>query len=236
MIYLIQIVLKMKNLLLITLFTLTLATSCKSDKKEAETENTDIKELTVLEKIANAHGFENWKDVSSIKFTFNVDRDSSHFERTWLWKTNSNDVTMTTRQDTITYNRKAVDSTMTGTDGGFVNDKFWLLAPYQLVWDQNSFKYDHTEDSEAPISKTKMHKLTTVYANEGGYTPGDAYDYYFGDDYIIKEWAYRKENQSEPNMVTTWEDYKDLNGLKISTMHKRPDTNFSLFFTGVEVE
>lgn len=226
----------MKNLIILSIVVSSIITSCKTDNHKTKVEVTENTELTVLEKIANAHGFEHWKDISSIKFTFNVDRDSSHFERTWLWKTNSNDVTMMTRQDTITYNRKAVDSTMVGTDGGFVNDKFWLLAPYQLVWDQKGFTYELTESIEAPISKTKMHKLTTVYANNGGYTPGDAYDYYFGDDYIIKEWAYRKENQAEPNMVTSWEDYKELKGLKISLMHKRPDADFSLFFTGVEVK
>ena len=224
----------MKNILIVSLLALTFFSSCKTDKKQPETTMPE-NELTILEKVANAHGYENWKDVASVQFTFNVDRDSSHFERTWLWKTDSNDVTMMTRQDTINYNRKAVDSTMASTDGGFVNDKFWLLAPYQLVWDQNNFTYEHIEGVEAPISKTPMHKLTTVYANEGGYTPGDAYDYYFGDDFVIKEWGYRKGNQEEPNMATTWEAYKNLNGLKIGTMHKRPDTNFSLYFTGVEV-
>ena len=225
----------MKKLVLLSLLSLTLITSCKEDKKQTETA-TPEKETTVLEKVAMAHGYENWKDVSSIKFTFNVDRDSSHFERTWMWKPNSNDVTMMTSQDTINYNRKAVDSTMVSTDGGFVNDKYWLLAPYQLVWDQNNFTYELAEKVEAPIAKTPMQKLTIVYANEGGYTPGDAYDFYFGDDYVVKEWAYRKENQAEPNMVTTWEDYKTLDGLQIGTMHKRPDANFSLYFTGVEVE
>ncbi|MGB3144199.1 MAG: hypothetical protein WBB24_08825 [Maribacter sp.] len=225
----------MKKLVLLSLLSLTLITSCKEDKKQTETA-TPEKETTVLEKVAMAHGYENWKDVSSIKFTFNVDRDSSHFERTWMWKPNSNDVTMMTSQDTINYNRKAVDSTMVSTDGGFVNDKYWLLAPYQLVWDQNNFTYELAEKVEAPIAKTPMQKLTIVYANEGGYTPGDAYDFYFGDDYVVKEWAYRKENQEEPNMVTTWEDYKTLDGLQIGTMHKRPDANFSLYFTGVEVE
>lgn len=236
MIYLIQIELKMKNVLALSLCLLTLVISCKTDKKQPEDKATPKVTLTILDKVANAHGYAHWKDISSIQFTFNVDREDKHFERTWLWETGANKVTMTTRQDTITYNRKAVDSTMAGTDGGFVNDKFWLLAPFQLVWDQHNFSYEHTEGATAPISKSKMHKLTTVYANEGGYTPGDAYDYYFDDDYIIKEWAFRKANQEEPNMVTSWEDYKELNGLKISTMHKRPDADFSLFFTGVEVE
>ena len=224
----------MKNILLLSFTSLMLLGSCKTDKKVEPSEAQEL-EVSVLENIANAHGYEHWKEVSSLKFTFNVDRDSSHFERTWLWKTGSNEVTMMTSKDTIKYDRKAVDSTMIATDGGFVNDKFWLLAPYQLVWDQHNFTFEHTENVAAPVSKTPMHKLTTVYANQGGYTPGDAYDYYFGDDYVIKEWAYRKENQAEPNMVTTWEDYKTLNGLQISAMHKRPDTNFSLYFTGIEV-
>lgn len=236
MIYLLENLQKMKKLILLSILVSSVFTGCKTDQKKTKVVVAEDKELTVLEKIANANGFENWKDVERIKFTFNVDREDEHFERTWLWETGSNDVTMMTRQDTISYNRKSVDSTMTATDGGFVNDKFWLLAPYQLVWDQKSFTHKHTENVEAPISKATMHKLTTVYNNEGGYTPGDAYDYYFGDDYIIKEWVYRKENQSEPNMVTTWEDYKNLNGLHISMMHKRPDADFSLYFSGVEVK
>lgn len=207
---------------------------CKTDKKNQSEE--PKKELSILEKVAHAHGYEDWATVSNIKFTFNVDRDSSHFERTWLWKPKSNDVIFMTREDTISYNRKAMDTVIMKTDGGFINDKFWLLAPYQLIWDQKGFTYDHSELEEAPISKQKMHKLTTVYDNEGGYTPGDAYDYYFGDDYVIKEWVFRKGNQEEPSMITSWEDYKTLKGLDIATMHKRPDANFQLYFTGIEVE
>ena len=229
----------MKKLALLSLLSLTLITSCKEDKKQTETAEettTPEKESTILEKVAMAHGYENWKDVSSIKFTFNVDREDSHFERTWMWKTDSNEVTMMTSEDTISYNRKAVDSTMASTDAGFVNDKYWLLAPFQLVWDQNNFTYEHTENVEAPIAKTPMHKLTIVYDNEGGYTPGDAYDFYFGDDYVVKEWAYRKQNQAEPNTITTWEDYKTMDGLQIGMMHKRPESDVTLYFTGVEVE
>lgn len=224
----------MKKYFLLSVSLLFVLSSCKTEKKkEAETA---AKELNILEKVAQAHGYDNWKEVSSLKFTFNVDRDSTHFERTWLWQPKTNDVTLMTREDTLNYNRKAVDSIIAKTDSGFINDKFWLLAPYQLVWDQNGFTYEHFENEEAPISKQKMHKLTTVYANEGGYTPGDAYDYYFGDDYIIKEWVFRRDNQEEPSMVTSWEDYENLNGLDIATMHKMPESDFQLYFTNIQVE
>ncbi|MDC6390175.1 hypothetical protein PP182_15890 [Maribacter sp. PR1] len=216
-------------LILILLITL----SCKEDKPKEESDTET--ETAVLEKIANANGYENWKDVERIKFTFNVDRDSSHFERTWLWEPKTNDVVFMTHEDTISYNRKEMDSVIAKTDAGFINDKYWMLAPYQLVWDQNSFTYELTDSIQSPMGKENMNKLTIVYGDEGGYTPGDAYDFYFGDDYVIQEWVFRRGNQSEPNMVTSWEDYKSYNGLDIATMHKMGEGNFQLYFTGIEV-
>ncbi|MFX0557348.1 hypothetical protein ACOCEA_11160 [Maribacter sp. CXY002] len=224
----------MKNIFSCLLMLLVLTTSCKTDKKEEKPKLE--KEKTILEKIATANGYENWKEVSSLKFTFNVDRDSSHFERTWLWKPKSNDVVFMTHEDTVSYNRKTVDSTLAKTDANFVNDKYWFLAPYQLIWDNKSFTYEHDSISNAPMTDAKMQKLTIVYNNEGGYTPGDAYDFYFEDDYIIKEWVFRKSNQEEPNIITSWEDYKTLNGLHLSTMHKMKEGNFMLYFSGLEVK
>ena len=91
----------MKKLILLSVLISSVFTCCKTDQKKPKVAVAEDKELTVLEKIANANGFQNWKDVESIKFTFNVDREDEHFERTWLWETASNDVTMMTRQDTI---------------------------------------------------------------------------------------------------------------------------------------
>lgn len=207
--------------------------SCKSDKKEETT--TLEKELTIAEKIANANGFENWKDVSRIDFTFNVDRDTTHFERSWTWKPKTNDVILISGKDTISYNRKSVDSTSLNTDKGFVNDKYWLLAPYQLVWD-SSATVSEPNQTEAPISKTIMNKITLTYSPDGGYTPGDAYDFYYGDDFMVKEWVYRQGNSQEPSMMTTWEDYEVYNGIKLAKTHKKPEGNWNLHFSNIKVE
>lgn len=195
----------------------------------------DSQDETILEKVAKAHGFQNWKDVKELKFTFNVDRDTTHFERTWTWNPKTNDIIAKSDKGTITYNWADMDSIAYKTNGGFINDKFWLLAPYQLIWDADNIKFEHMKSSEAPISQKRMQKLTIVYGNEGGYTPGDAYDFYFGDDFIIQEWVFRKSNQPEPSMITTFEDYKEMNGLKMATMHKMGEGNFKLYFTGIEV-
>jgi hypothetical protein len=78
--------------------------------------------------------------------------------------------------------------------------------------------------------------LTITYGSDGGYTPGDAYDLFFDSDYKIKEWVFRKGNDSVPSMINTWEDYKDFNGLKLATMHKDSTGSFKLYFTNISVQ
>ncbi|MBJ7879089.1 hypothetical protein [Gelidibacter salicanalis] len=217
-----------KSLILLLFVAFSFSCKQKEDAKVIE------KEWSTSEKIANAHGFQNWKDVTEIHFTFNVDRDTTHFERSWIWKPKSDAIVMISGKDTLAYNRKAMDSTSMSADKNFINDKYWLLAPYQLVWDTSATISDTTV-TEAPISKTELNQITITYPNEGGYTPGDAYDLYFSDDFLLKEWVYRKGNSKEPSMMTTWEDYEDFNGINISKTHKRPDANWTLHFTNIKV-
>ncbi|TDU42814.1 hypothetical protein BXY82_0213 [Gelidibacter sediminis] len=217
-----------KSLIIILLVTFSL--SCKQKEKAKVIE----KEWSTAEKIANAHGLENWKKVSEVQFTFNVDRDTTHFERSWIWKPKSEDVVMISGKDTVAYNRKSIDSISLNADKSFINDKYWLLAPFQLVWD-TSASISEATITEAPISKTQLNKITITYTSEGGYTPGDAYDFYYGDDFMLKEWVYRKGNSKEPSMMTTWEDFEDFNGIKISKTHKRPEVDWTLHFTNIKV-
>ena len=226
----------MKTNYLVALFAILIFASCKTEpKKTEETARSNETEKTVPERIAKAHGFDQWQDVKEITFTFNVDRDSMHFERSWDWEPKTNNVTAISGPDTLMYNRDSMDSIALKTNSGFINDRYWLMAPFNLMWDSNNYTYEHTEEATAPISEEPMQKLTIVYSNEGGYTPGDAYDFYFKDDYIIREWAYRKSNQEEPNLVSTWEDYVDVEGLQLAKQHNRPEGGMNLYFTGLSV-
>jgi len=220
----------MKKITLLLLILLT-GISCKQNQKNKPKINT----LTIAEKIAQANGFEKWKNVSEIEFTFNVDRDSVHFERTWSWKPKTSDVTLISNKDTISYNRNSIDSLSLNADKSFINDKYWLLAPFQLVWDKGT-TISEVIKTEALISKSILNKITLTYPNKGGYTPGDAYDFYFGDDYLIKEWIYRKENSEMPSLISTWENYQDFKGIKLGLTHKKEEDNWKLYFTNVKVE
>ena len=204
--------------------------SCEQEQKTVSEE----KPLTIVEKIANAHGFENWQNVSKIEFTFNVDRDSTHSERSWQWEPKTNNVIMISKEDTIVYNRTQIDSTNLNADKAFINDKYWLLAPFNLVWDEGT-DISIPVKEEAPISKKELNKITLAYANEGGYTPGDAYDFYYGNDFLIKEWIFRKANTSTPSLITSWENYLDFNGIKIAMEHNRLESDVKLYFSNIKV-
>lgn len=216
-----------------TLIVFTLIALIFSCKQKEETKTIE-KEWSTAEKIAITNGIENWKDVSELQFTFNVDKDTTHFERSWTWNPITEDVMMVSGKDTVAYNRKSVDSTSMNADKGFVNDKYWLLAPFQLVWD-TSASISEVTVVESPISKVQLNKITITYPDDGGYTPGDAYDLFYDDDFMLKEWIYRKGNSKEPSMMTTWENYEDFNGIKIAKTHKRPNEDWTLHFTDIKV-
>ncbi|MFH4967817.1 hypothetical protein V8G61_06380 [Gaetbulibacter sp. M240] len=213
----------MKNLLYIAFLTLTLI-GCKQKETQKQPEPT----LSTAEKIANAHGFEHWNHINEIDFTFAGARH-------WKWSPKTNAVTYTKDTITVAYNRAMVDSTTIPIDRAFVNDKFWLLIPFQLVWDKSA-SISEAKKTTAPISKKEINQITITYPSDGGgYTPGDAYDIYFDDEFIIREWAFRKGNKPEPSLVNTFENYQDFNGIKIALEHTKAEGDWNLKFSDVEV-
>ncbi|GAA4281400.1 hypothetical protein GCM10022260_18210 [Gaetbulibacter aestuarii] len=205
------------------LFTFILS-GCKQKETQKEPESMP----TVAEKIAKANGLDTWSHVKEIDFTFAGARH-------WQWYPKTNDITYTQDTVTVSYNRAVVDSTTMPIDRAFINDKFWLLVPFQLVWDKSATISD-PKKTTAPISKKEINEITITYPNDGGgYTPGDAYDIYYDDDYMIREWAYRKGNQPEPSLLNTFENYQEFNGIKIALEHKKAEGDWNLKFSDVKV-
>lgn len=230
----------MKHLTYLFLF-LVLFVGCKDVPKEQSDrefilDHDKNKVLTTAETIAYKNGFEAWKEVKQIDFKFNVAREGKTLGgRKWSWKPKRNEVSLLTETDTITFNRATLDSITTPYDANFINDKYWLLAPFNLIWDEGT-KFSEKENQIAPISKDTLNMLTITYSKKGGYTPGDAYDFYYGKDFMIKEWVFRKSNSKEMSMQTTWEDYQTFKGIVISKSHKDPASNLELFFTDINVQ
>ncbi|MBZ9728865.1 hypothetical protein LB467_04135 [Salegentibacter sp. JZCK2] len=224
----------MKKILLFT-FLISALISCKNNETEVGKEVDNEADKSIQQQIAEAHGLNNFEEVEEIQFTFNVRvEDSIRTSRAWTWKPQTDEIRLTegdisrtyTKTDSITEDHKDIDQK-------FINDSYWLLFPYQMVWSDAEISEEKT--GTAPISKQEMNYLEVAYKDKGGYTPGDTYVVYYEDDLLLKEWIYKSADGNR-EMPTTWEDFEDFQGLKIAKSHKSPDGSFELFFSDIEVK
>jgi len=193
-------------------------------------------------KIADKYGLQSFSKVNSVSFIFNVKTKTRKISRSWYWEPATNKVTYKgpgkdgkeISYSYITGNVDKNDSLKTFVDARFINDQYWLLFPFHLVWDKKAELTD-AGMKPYPISKKESHCLIVKYPpSAGGYTPGDIFELYIGKDNLIHEWVYRQGGKKNGRALT-WEDYKNFNGLKISTVHNVADKSFKLWFSDVKV-
>jgi signal peptidase I len=215
--------------LIALVFVIVLSAGC-SVTQEQETEK------TVAEKIAEAYGIDNFYKLTQLNYRFNVQRDTIYFGRSWQWRPQSGEVLAIKGKDTIRYNQHRVEEeSAKKTDQSFINDKYWLLFPFQMVWDTD-VSWEQKEDKAGPISGSTYRHVVVTYTKDGGYTPGDVYELFLDDDWIIREWIFRRGGTIDPTIVTTWEGYQNFNGVKIATNHLNADGSFRLWFSEISVE
>src|SRR5690554_4508230 len=94
------------------------------------------KEKTLPMKVAEAYGFDRMDQVESIQYTWNVRVDSVTVRsRSWEWELPSNTVRYSDPDTAVTYSLSEKDNSLEDIDSRFINDKYWLLFPFQLAWD-----------------------------------------------------------------------------------------------------
>ena len=171
--------------------------------------------------VALAHGFEHWAQVERLDFDFVVAvADTPQVDRAWSWYPRTDSVVRTVDGQSMGYVRgAALDADATEADGQFINDSYWVLMPFYLVWSEDGYEATVDRDATMPMSGEPATLLTVAYGNEGGYTPGDAYDLYVDDDYRLTEWVYRRGGAPEPTMTTGWADYRNAEELLLPTTH-----------------
>jgi hypothetical protein len=221
----------MKNLL-IAPFLLVIVFSCA----QKNTDGTETSQLSDVELIAKAYGFDNFNETKQLQYTFNVSRhDTLLVARAWAWDKETGAITMINNEDTLSYQQDMVTEELKKADHSFINDKYWLLFPFQLVWDTN-VKITNSDLQTAPLNGTELIKLIVQYGDEGGYTPGDAYDLYLDKDWIIQEWEFRKSGKESPGSVISWAGYEEFNGIKVATDHYNKETGLRIYFSDIKFE
>ncbi|MEM6458158.1 MAG: hypothetical protein AAF710_02070 [Planctomycetota bacterium] len=202
-------------------------------------------ELMPERMLAERYGFAGWGEIESIRYTFNVElpgRDAP-IVRGWQWQTKTGDIERVTRRaendlEVVLFNLERPEvGEVREAHQQFINDSYWLLFPFQLVW--SNPKVTEAGIEPLPIGEGTGRKLIAQWPAEGGYTPGDAYDLYLGDDGLIREWVFRRGGAEDGGRAATWEDHRRLGPIVVSLEHHGPppgsgESGFRLWFTGVE--
>lgn len=201
--------------------------SCSNPEKEVEE--------TLPMKLAKAYGFDNFSKINSIAYTWNVQVDSATVStRDWKWNIKDQTVYFSNPDTSYTYSLTLPADSLPPADKGFVNDKYWLMYPFQLAWD-TGYTYEAEENVPAPISGENTTKLTILYDSEAGYTPGDAYDLFLDEDLMITEWVFRRGNAPTGRSIT-WENEQEFKGIKLATEHKNDAGTKFIWFTNIKVD
>ena len=193
--------------------------------------------------VAGKYGIDSFSDISSIAFTFNVRNKDVTVKRTWAWEPKTGRVVyngpgISGADTSVTYNRNQIDTQSATTvyaDKRFINDQYWLLFPFHMVWDKNvDIKIDGKK--KFPLSDETGTSLIVEYKNNVGYTPNDVFVLFLGDDNMIRQWIYRPGGSKEKERPYTWESNKKFDGITISTEHYGKDNQTKVWFTNIKVE
>jgi hypothetical protein len=200
-------------------------------------------EETIGEKIAQAYGIGGFGEIEEIRFTFNVKKEETEVSRSWVWMPKVDRVTFLgdgKTAEAVTYDRKDLSSpgseSLREIDSHFINDQYWLIFPFHLVWDKDITVTIDPEKGKFPISGRMGRMVSVVYPQVGGYTPGDRYDLFLDDNNMIAEWIYRRGGSEIPTVSAAWEDNRRIGPITLSLNHPGADGKFRVWFTGVELK
>jgi len=185
----------------------------------------------IVEKLAKTYGLDSYGQVEAIRYTWNIQLAALHLNlsRTWTWEPKTGQVTYEGKDKDgkpvkVTYKRSELSSQPANVkdkiDPGFVNDNYWLIFPFHVYWDTSATVTDEGMQ-KLPLGKGTADKVVVKYPSGGGYTPGDTWTLWVGNDGRVEDFRYDRGGPTKPRVVlATWTGYKKAGPLLISTEHR----------------
>jgi hypothetical protein len=182
----------------------------------------------IVEKLAKTYGLGSFGQIEAIRYTFNVQSAGLNLSRSWIWEPKTDQVTYEGKDESgkpvkVTYLRSQLGSQpadVTETiDPDFLNDNYWLILPFHIVWDTDATVED-AGMQKLPLGKGSAEKVAVKYPSNGGYSTGDTWELYIGTDGRIEEMAYHAGAPTKHDVVATWADYKKAGPLLVSLEHR----------------
>jgi hypothetical protein len=202
----------------------------------------------IAEQLAKTYGLDSLGQVEAIRYTFNIDFPGLKASRTWIWEPKTDRVTYEGKDKAgnpvkVTYVRSQLnsqpDNVKKEIEPSFVNDQYWLLFTFHVIWD-SAAEVEDKGMQKLPVGKGSARLLRVKYPpTGGGYTPGDTWELYVGPGNRVQEMVFHHGGNTKPSLVVaTWAGYKKAGPLLISTDHRGTADGkpLRLFFSDVAVK
>lgn len=197
----------------------------------------------ISEQIAKTYGLDSFSQIEGIRYTFNI--GEIKLSRTWVWEPKTDQVSYEGKDKAgqpvkVTYLRSQLSSQAAVVkdeiDSAFINDQYWLVFPFHLVWD-SSAKVEETGMHKLPLGKGSARQVVVTYPADG-YSPGDTWELFVGTNNRVQEWVYHHGGSPKWTGIWSWEDYKRAGPLLVSLNHpgKKDGKPVRVFFTDVAVK
>jgi hypothetical protein len=202
----------------------------------------------IADQIAKTYGIDSWDKVEAIRYTFNLDLSALKLKlaRSWVWEPKTGQVSYESKDKDgklvkVSYKRSELasqsETVQKNVDPAFINDQYWLVFPFHVVWDGGATVED-AGTQKLPLGKGSARKVSVKYAG-GGYTPGDTWNLFVGKDGRIEQLEFHHGGNAKPSLViATWADYKKAGPLLVSLDHRGTADGkpLRLFFSDVAVK
>ncbi len=202
----------------------------------------------IAEQIAKTYGLDSWDEIEAIRYTWNAQFPGVNVSRSWEWHPKTGQVSFEGKDKDgkpvkVTYLESQLSSQPANVkaevEPGFINDQYWLIFPFHVVWDSSATVTDDGMQ-KLPLGTGSARRVTVKYPVEaGGDTPGDTWELYVGKDNRVEQFVYHRGGPKKPSVViATWAGYKKAGPLLISTEHRGTADGkpLHLYFSNVSVK
>lgn len=170
----------------------------------------------LADKAWRASGGENWANVKTIDFTFNVQKEGKtvgNVEHHWDVSAQTDRVKWKGKDVTVNLANPGTDEDSKAAYARWVNDSYWLVAPLKLK--ERGVKVADGGMKEMEGKKCQVLQLSF---DNVGLTPKDSYNLYLDPETgLLTSWDYMPEPGKMEHM--TWSDYQKSGGLTLATDH-----------------
>jgi hypothetical protein len=184
----------------------------------------------IADQIAKTYGVDSWGQIEAIRYTWNAQFPGVNISRSWTWEPKTGQVSFEGKTKNgkplkVTYNSNQLGSqpavVKDEVEPGFINDQYWTLFPFHVVWDGSATVTDDGMKKLPQGSGSAKRVVVKYPAEAGGFTPGDTWELFVGKDNRVEQFAYHRGGATKPSLViATWAGYKKAGPILFSTDHR----------------